>query len=353
MQPAAPLSIARPRRTWPRVALTGAAVVASLVAAEGIARVAASLEPDALAGIYRASTVPGVGYTLAPNLDTRALGADLRTNHLGFRGPQWTARRKPGAVRIALIGDSHAFGFGVHFTASLGEVLARELSASLGRPVEVLNFAVNGYNSVQELAVLRGFALGYAPDVVILVPSNNDDEPSCFASRAGYLIARPEDADLPPPAPPPAPRSALLVLAQRAVERAQRQLARGGGTAHAAPATDSESLVANAAVPDRLVTVVADPLHEMVRLSRARGAQVVLAPFAGPYEWRRMLRDLARDEDLPLVELLPLLHEARDWQEVLDRFGLGWNPHLGPVAHARWGQALARVLRERVVLPSS
>ena len=338
------------RRTRQRAALVVVAIAASVLVAEGVARVVASLEPDPRVGIYRSSSIAGVGYTLAPDLDTRALGADLRTNRDGFRGPDREVRKAPGTLRIALIGDSHAFGYGVDHAASMGEVLARELGVSLRRPVEVMNFAVNGYNSLQQLAVLRHFALRHSPDVVVLVPSNNDDEPSSFASRAGYLIARPEDADLPPPPPRPRPASALAVLAERALALASRSLVRVR-SAHAGSATDTDALIDATPVPAALRSAVETPLREMIRLSRRHGAAVVLAPFAGPLEWRHMLRELAGGENVPLVELLPLLHEARDWQEVLDRFGLGWDPHLGAEAHARWGDALAQVVRDRLVPP--
>jgi hypothetical protein len=73
----------------------------------------------------------------------------------------------------------------------MGEQAARALARRLERPVEVLNFGINGYNSTQELAVLRNVALDFRPDVVVLVPTNNDHEPAAYADADGFLSASP------------------------------------------------------------------------------------------------------------------------------------------------------------------
>lgn len=334
-----------------RVAVLTVSLATSLLVAEGVARLVAYLEPTARVAIYRASGLPQVGYTMIPNLDAHVLGSDLRTNALGFRGPDWSRRKAPGTTRIVLIGDSHAFGFGVDVASSMGEVLARELTIALGHPVEVLNFAVSGYNAKQELAVLRRLALAYAPDVVLLVPCNNDDDPPLLLTRSGHLVASPEDVDRPPPLRVPWRQSALLAAARRALERVRR------GAAHDGPVAASQAvngpLLESVHVPRALEARVARPLHRMITLSRAHGADVVLAPLAGPQAWRQMLHDVARRERVPLVELLELLPEGRTWNEILDRFGLGWDPHLGPVAHARWGRALAALMAARLASPGA
>ena len=54
---------------------------------------------------------------------------------------------------------------------SVGEQLTTLLNqTSTGQQqYEVLNFGVNGYNSVQELGVLRHYALSYQPDVIVVI----------------------------------------------------------------------------------------------------------------------------------------------------------------------------------------
>jgi len=340
------IAVANGARLALRAAIVLVSLVGSLLLAEAIARRLAPAVPTSVVPIYRASDVPDVQYTLIPSLDTRALGADLRTNSLGFRGPEWTRARTDGTLRVVLIGDSHAFGFGVDFAATVGEVVATLLRERLGRPVEVLNFAVNGYNAAQQLAVLRSFALDYRPDVVVLMPCNNDDEPGPWASRDGYLVAQPDDRGGPPVGLGVLRASALVALARRVVAHRGDPVrddghAATGAAASAAPASAAEaarSIVADPP-PAELERVIGVRLRAMIAASRSAGARVVLASIAGPVDWRRLFQQIAHDEQVPHVELLTLFPEVRDWNELVARFGLGWNDHLGAEAHRRWAVA--------------
>jgi lysophospholipase L1-like esterase len=321
-----------------RIGIAVLSVACSLLVAEGLARLLLGAPPGS-AAIYQASDIPGARYTMIPSLDTHALGAGLRTNALGFRGPDWSTDAADGGLRIALIGDSHALGFGVPFEESVGEVLAQLLRARLARPVEVMNFGVSGYNARQQLAVLRAVALGFAPDVVVLMPCNNDDEPELFVAASGHLVAQAGAEVVAPLVRPLAGRSALVTAASRAAKRLAARAA--AAPVPAVPAPRGAEVSHEAAVPAALDAAVGAPLRAMIDSSRRAGATVVLASFAGPLEWRRLFQQTARDEQVPLVELLELFPEARDWDELVRRFGLGWDPHLGPEAHRRWAHALA------------
>lgn len=344
--------LAATRSRLPYVLLGLASLAASLLLAETVARRIAPAVPTSVVPIYRASEVTGVQYTLIPSLDTHALGADLRTNALGFRGPAWSRAASPGTLRIALIGDSHAFGFGVDFADTVGEVAAALLRERLGRPVEVLNFAVNGYNAQQQLAVLRSFALGFRPDLVVLMPCNNDDEPGAWASRDGYLVARPDDVANAPALPAVLLDSALVALARRVVGHlASGEPDAGRQASGPAPGPPADlAVAANVATdppPAVLDRAVGDPLRAMIAASRASGARVVLATIAGPADWRHLFQGIARDEQVPLVDLLALFPEVGDWNELVARFGLGWNDHLGPEAHRRWAVAITELVAQQ------
>jgi hypothetical protein len=173
------------------VALLVGAIATALVACELIVRCLPPYATWWLADVYRSSDVPDVQYTLQPGFDGFAFGAPVHVNTLGFRGPEWSEARTRDVVRIAVIGDSHAFGFGLPLAATMGERAARALTRRLEPPVEVLNFGINGYNSTQELAVLRSIALAFRPDVVVLVPTSNDHEPAVYADADGFLSASP------------------------------------------------------------------------------------------------------------------------------------------------------------------
>ncbi len=140
-----------------------------------------------LGDLIRPSRSPDVVYELAPDLRVSFLGAPLATSHAGFRDRDYPATKRPGSFRILGIGDSIMFGWGVgdgEDYLSLAE--SRLAGAGVGRPVEIINTAVPGYNSVMEVATLREKGLRYAPDLVIVGLCGND------ASLPNFLQAPPE-----------------------------------------------------------------------------------------------------------------------------------------------------------------
>lgn len=306
----------------------------------------------AVPDLYRAVDTPGVRYTYKPTMRGSAFGVAIRTNTLGFRGPDWTMPKPPGLVRIALIGDSHAFGLGVPFDDTAGEVLSRMLRRC-GTPNEVLNFGVNAYNSEQELGVLRAYALGFEPDLFVILPTSNDHESAPYADDSGFLIGVPAQgsdshslrASIWRAFGPGLERSHLYLWLRR------RYL---GWSVWTAPSPTEELLpdpgwmapLDEEAAPPDLEEAVGRPLRAMIAEARSRTIPVVLASLAGPIEYRRLLRRITSEESVPWVELLALLPEAHSWPDVLRQFGLGWDPHLNAVAHERWGRALFRMIDE-------
>lgn len=93
--------------------------------------------------------------------------ADVRINGLGFRGGE-VERRRDDRPRVTVLGDSFAFGVGVDEDHLFSTRLARELG------VEVLNLAVSGYSTDQELILFEELGRGLRPDLVVLVMCDND-----------------------------------------------------------------------------------------------------------------------------------------------------------------------------------
>lgn len=92
---------------------------------------------------------------------------EIRINAQGFRGPDWPATR--AGLRVLLLGDSLAFGWGVPWSETFGARLAA------ARPDwEVLNAAVSGYATDQELLLLRRLLPERQPDLVLCVFCGND-----------------------------------------------------------------------------------------------------------------------------------------------------------------------------------
>ena len=97
------------------------------------------------------SPYPSIKYLLRPNgTATQEFGTDprnyfdegatlaYRTNSLGFRGPDVTARKPAGITRIIGLGDSFTFGTGVRNGDTLLSIFQEILTShSAGRNVEV------------------------------------------------------------------------------------------------------------------------------------------------------------------------------------------------------------------------
>jgi hypothetical protein len=97
-------------------------------------------------------------------------------NSLGMRGPEVEPRELEDALVVAVLGDSHMFSPEVRrndrtIPARIEQRLAAVWPESKPR---VLNFAVPGYNTAQELALLEARVLGFEPDVVVLQYTLND-----------------------------------------------------------------------------------------------------------------------------------------------------------------------------------
>ena len=97
-------------------------------------------------------------------------------NSFGMRDEEFDIDSIRGLYKIAVIGDSHAYSTSVKNTAeTFPSQLEKYLNQNTGqRIVKVLNFGVPGYNTSQELEVLKTKALMFEPSMVILQYFIND-----------------------------------------------------------------------------------------------------------------------------------------------------------------------------------
>lgn len=147
------------------------------------------------------------GYALRPGVEGwyRKEGeAYVRINSHGMRDRELSKTKSPNTLRIAVLGDSYAEALQVPFEKSFCAVLERKLRecpGSAGGEIEVLNFGVSGYGTVQELITLREYVWQYSPDIVLLAVTTNNDIsdnvrelkgvdqiPYCFVLRDGTLV---------------------------------------------------------------------------------------------------------------------------------------------------------------------
>jgi hypothetical protein len=133
-------------------------------------------------------------YELIPGANGLFVDQPLRINSAGFRDRERQVRKPPGTYRIAVLGDSVAFGWGVKVKSRFSDVLETFLNdeaPTSSTRYECLNFAVPGYNSVMELATLRDCGMRYEPDALVLCLVSNDDElPNFVRSEPEVLSLR-------------------------------------------------------------------------------------------------------------------------------------------------------------------
>jgi lysophospholipase L1-like esterase len=151
---------------------SGAEALASLSdAPETAAKV--DVGTTGLRGLVRPSRDPELVYELRPNIAGRFKGRPFSISAHGLRDREYPQAKPPEVYRVIGLGDSVAFGWGVPQEASYLEVLERRWT-EVGRAIEVLNFAVPGYNTAMEVAAFERKALAFDPDLVLLHFVEND-----------------------------------------------------------------------------------------------------------------------------------------------------------------------------------
>ena len=135
-----------------------------------------------IAHITRFSDDPELVYELRPSLNTTFADAPLHTCSDGRRIAD--PSRPPDPVpthwperRIAIVGDSNGFGWGVTHDQTYFEILRRNLQQKYRVALEVRNYSVPGYNTLQESLVFHRDVVPWKPDLVLWHYCRNDVHP--------------------------------------------------------------------------------------------------------------------------------------------------------------------------------
>ena len=114
-------------------------------------------------------------YELKPNITERFEHVMITTNSFGLRSPEILVKKPTDTYRVAVLGDSYAFGWGVEQDRPFSRVMEAELNRNQnGRRFEVLNFGVPGYATFQEVAQFLEKGAQFAPDAVVVYVISND-----------------------------------------------------------------------------------------------------------------------------------------------------------------------------------
>lgn len=120
---------------------------------------------------------PGLFYTHRPDYHSKGVKYTERNGLL--RSDDVSEQAAPGVFRIAVLGDSVAAAVKLAYPDRFTTLLENRLNDVYTRgSVEVLNFGVNGYSSLQEAVLLDALVDRFSPDMLVLQYCMNDFYPS-------------------------------------------------------------------------------------------------------------------------------------------------------------------------------
>ena len=127
--------------------------------------------------VAAAVLLAAIGLVVLAGLDVaahRALSLSSDFNVRGYRGAL-AGDRVPGEVRIAVLGESTTFGYGVRWQDAVPARLERVLQSRqpAGPPVRVLNLGFNGEGAYSFAFTLADYA-DLQPDIVVFYTGYND-----------------------------------------------------------------------------------------------------------------------------------------------------------------------------------
>lgn len=117
-----------------------------------------------------------LGYKQRPNVEfSYNTGAKATANSQGYRGPVVPDQKPPGTFRIILLGGSTTHGWGVKDDETIDAFMREELARQFpDRKFDVINLALDGYDSYQLVERLKADGLRFEPDLAIVNTGIND-----------------------------------------------------------------------------------------------------------------------------------------------------------------------------------
>ncbi len=283
-------------------------------------------------GTYRSHVDPRIGYVFRPGTH-RILDREFRV------GPRGTRIRPgeipPNAVRIAVVGDSVAFGVGLADDETIAariEVHLNEVRGPSAPRVVAETVAVPGWNLRNSTSFLEENLSSYDPDVVVAIPIGNDTADT-FSPDASGRTRLSHD---------PAAEDPLLVVGTEMVHAFVLALADRVRRGDAPDAVSMYELGATALTSD--LSRESNRRHDdnarlLLRLDdvlRARDGRLLVAWLEGDSESDKGHAYFVRERlvrDRPELACVVLLHQMRP------EFGLERDPHPNAAcadACARW-----------------
>jgi hypothetical protein len=254
-----------------------------------------------------------------------------KLNSLGCRDVEWTREKPEGVRRIALVGDSFTYGWGIERVEDrFSDRVQVRFDETAPGTVEVLNVAKPGWGTGDQLQPIRDMVERFGVDEVVLCYVPNDIE-----------ALLPRSADFDPTQPPDPPwlnpdSSYLFTHLYQTVWLPRVETVRGY----------HDWLAEGLANPD-LRRQHQGQLGAIISYCRDRGValRVVLLPFirtgGTKYRASEIHTDLAgffKANGVPVLDLLPVVAGHESDKLIVNRR----DPHPNEFAHRLFGDALWR-----------
>jgi hypothetical protein len=274
-------------------------------------------------------------------------GPQTSINAAGYRGREYPGWRTPDKIRVLMLGDSLAFGYGV----ADEETSSRQLE-ELEPGLEVVNLAVQGYGTDQALIRFEHEGLRFRPDAAILNFCLANDFRDNGARRAiyddaypkpyftldgGHLAEHREGLELSPLA-----RLGLFLHQRSIVFNAMQRMGSRQSAREASPSDEHP--------PDRMVTLAL--LRRFADTARAHKVRLIVAvyptyrEFVKPSRRPGLILDAWGLDDVMRVDLRPRLEARGVNRETFSQYAMDGSFHATPLGNRIVAEILAALLRD-------
>jgi hypothetical protein len=170
------------KRAWITLGAFGAGLLIAELAVRWLAHdrvdteaLRAASNSQYLQGLMRLSADPERYYDLRPNHRALFKGRNVAIGPDGFLAESGVAPHD--ALRVAVVGGSSTFEFGVATDRVWPAVFSRKLQGLVSRPVRLKNFSVPAYVSTQQASVILREVVAWGPDLLIWHYDHRDAYP--------------------------------------------------------------------------------------------------------------------------------------------------------------------------------
>jgi len=131
-----------------------------------------------------------------PNSVIRFGNHEIHINSVGMRDREHSVQKADGTIRILLLGDSFMEALQIQFEESFPKLLEDRLRQAGVRNVEVVNAAVSGWGTEDELAYWVRYGKALKPDLILVAVTLHNDvsdnlRQNFYTLKDGQLQARP------------------------------------------------------------------------------------------------------------------------------------------------------------------